>query len=168
MKWKARVDARAATWEDIEWYSDNPAVADIDGAGQVTILSKGTANFYVRGFNGGLEAYRDEDPYSESGTYHKRVGSITVEEGAEPYLYIPEETMTIREGDPLTLRWASNLVQKNAEFGNNAPTTFTITVKDPDGNVAEKPIPLLMIPRIRPTPSCGLTALPTSPTPSRA
>lgn len=136
LKWKARVDARAATWEDIEWYSDNPAVADIDGAGQVTILSKGTANFYVRGFNGGLEAYRDEDPYSESGTYHKRVGSITVEEGAEPYLYIPEETMTIREGDPLTLRWASNLVQKNAEFGNNAPTTFTITVKDPDGNVA--------------------------------
>lgn len=59
-----------------------------------------------------------------------------MEEGAEPYLYIPEETMTIREGDPLTLRWASNLVQKNAEFGNNAPTTFTITVKDPDGNVA--------------------------------
>lgn len=119
LRWTASVEGEGYTWPQISWYSDNPAAADITADGQVSLFGPGTANFYVKAVNGGLY---------EGDAYVKQVGSITVQEGAEPYLTIPETSLSVRAGEPLTLRWASNLVQKNAEYGQNASTTFTICV----------------------------------------
>lgn len=119
LRWSASVEGEGYTWSQISWYSDNPAAADINADGQVSLFGQGTANFYVKAVNGGLY---------EGDAYVKQVGSITVQEGAEPYLTIPETTLSVRAGEPVTLRWASNLVQKNAEYGPNAPTTFTVCV----------------------------------------
>lgn len=127
LKWNAEVGAGDYTWTQYSWYSDKPEVADIDANGQVTLYGSGTANFYVKALNGGL--YGDpEGTEDDDLTYAKRVGSITVQEGAMPYLRIPEANSSIRSGDPFTLRWASNLVQKNGEFADNAYTTFEIKV----------------------------------------
>ena len=50
-------------------------------------------------------------------------------EGDAPYLRIPEDEITVRSGDDVTLRWAGNLVQKNMQYsGDTAPTAFTIEV----------------------------------------
>lgn len=119
LKWEAEVAGDGYTWTQYSWYSDKPEVADIDANGQVTLYGKGTANFYVKALNGGL--YEGE-------AYAKKVGSITIQEGAMPYLRIPETESSIRSGDPFTLRWASNLVQKNGEFADNASTAFEIKV----------------------------------------
>ena len=87
-------------------------------------LANGTVEFWLEAVNGGLEEYQGSEYQSE----HIK---LIIQEGANPYLRIPEQEITLRAGDPLTLRWASNLAQKNSEYGADAEsrkTTFTIKV----------------------------------------
>lgn len=140
----ASVTGTGYTWTQLRWYSDNEDVARIDPTtGEVTLYGTGTANFYIRAVNGGLSAYRDGDedaPYAENGTYSKKVASLTVGEGDAPYLRIPEDEITVRAGDDVTLRWAGNLVQKNMQYsGGNTPTTFTIQVYEGGTDADEQP-----------------------------
>lgn len=126
---RAVVDApEGTTWTQTRWMSGDESVATIDANGVVYPLGAGTVEFWLEAVNGGLtEVYGQQRSDSVS---------LTIEEGAEPYLRIPEDSMTVRSGDNVTLRWASNLVQKNASYGNNAPTAFTIEVyegTDTDG-----------------------------------
>lgn len=134
---EAKITGSDYTWSQVEWYTDNEQVARITDASknnataELALLGTGTANFYIRAVNGNLSAYRDgtEDaPYEDDGTYSKKVATLTVGEGEVPYLTIPEDQLTVRAGEDVTVRWASNLVQKNAEYNNTAPTTFTINV----------------------------------------
>lgn len=118
---KGEVTGSGYTWSQTRWVSGNPEIATIDPAtGAIHPLAKGTVEFWLEAVNGGLEEYQGEDYQSEH-------ISLTIQEGANPYLRIPEQEITLRAGDPLTLRWASNLAQKNNEYGN-AATTFTIKV----------------------------------------
>lgn len=119
------------TWTQTRWVSSNEKVATIDAKGQVYPLGTGTASFYLEAVNGNLEEYAGE---------RSQPVSLTIQQGAEPYLRIPQETTTIRAGDPLTLRWASNLVQKNMEYGGpDTKTTFTLTVTGPGGQQVGEP-----------------------------
>ena len=133
---EAKITGSGYTWSQVEWYTDNEQVARITDASknaataELVLLGTGTVNIYVRAVNGGVEDYQDEEPYPEEGkgVYCKRVATLTVGEGEVPYLTIPEDQLTVRSGEDVTVRWASNLVQKNAEYANNAPTEFTINV----------------------------------------
>ena len=121
------------TWTQLRWYSDDEDVARIDPTtGEVTLYGTGTASFYIRAVNGNLSAYRagtEDAPYVDDGIYSKKVATLTVGEGDAPYLRIPEDELTVRSGDDVTLRWAGNLVQKNMQYsGDKAATTFTIQV----------------------------------------
>ena len=121
---KAVVDApEGCTWTQTRWVAGNPEIATIDpSAGVVHPLAKGTAEFWLEAVNGNLKDYAGERSESIF---------ITIQEGANPYLRIPEENSSIRSGDSFTLRWASNLVQKNMEYGaegEGQKTTFTINV----------------------------------------
>ena len=147
---EADVEAGDYTWSQIEWYTDNEQVARITDASknadtaELALLGTGTVNIYVRAVNGNLSAYRDgtEDaPYEDDGIYSKKVATLTVGEGDAPYLRIPEDEITVRSGDDVTLRWAGNLVQKNMQYsGDKAATAFTIEVfeggLDKDGQPA--------------------------------
>ena len=141
----ASVTGTGYTWTQLRWYSDDEDVARIDPTtGEVTLYGTGTVNFYIRAVNGDLEAYQDgtEDaPYAEDGDYSKLVATLTVGEGDAPYLRIPEDALTVRAGDDVTLRWAGNLVQKNMQYSQDTePTAFTIQVyqggPDEDGQPA--------------------------------
>ncbi len=109
-----------ATWTQTRWVSSDETVATIDEYGRVCPLSAGKTTFYLEAVNGGLDVYGEQRSQD--------VVVLHIAEGAAPYLRIPQNTMRIRSGDALMLRWASNLVQKNAFYGNNAPTTFDIKV----------------------------------------
>lgn len=113
------------TWSQTRWVSSNETVATIDPAtGVIHPLAKGTVEFWLEAVNGGLADYQGEE-------YQSDHISLTIQEGANPYLRIPESQITLRTGDPLTLRWASNLAQKNIEFGGEGDgqkTTFEIKV----------------------------------------
>ena len=119
------VDSDGCTWSQTRWVSRDPEIATIDPAtGVIHPLAKGTVEFWLEAVNGGLEEYKGEEYQSE----HIK---LTIQEGANPYLRIPEQEITLRSGAPLTLRWASNLAQKNSEYGADAEskkTTFTIKV----------------------------------------
>ncbi|MBE5056856.1 S-layer homology domain-containing protein [Pseudoflavonifractor sp. DSM 107456] len=119
-----KVSGSGYTWTQTRWVSDDETIASIDAQGVIHPLKAGTVTFYLEAVNGNLEEYQGEDYRSEGIT-------LTVQEGAEPYLRIPESQITLRSGDPLTLRWASNLAQKNREFGmteEEKKTSFTIAV----------------------------------------
>lgn len=119
-----KVSGSGYTWTQTRWVSDDETVATIDAQGVIHPLKAGTVTFYLEAVNGNLEEYQGEDYRSDGVT-------LTIQEGAEPYLHIPESQITVSTGDPLTLRWASNLVQKNMEFSETAEekkTTFTIAV----------------------------------------
>lgn len=122
---KGEVTGSGYTWSQTRWVSSNDAVATIDPVtGVIHPLASGTVEFWLEAVNGGLEEYQGEGYQSEH-------ISLTIQEGANPYLRIPEQEITLRAGDPLTLRWASNLAQKNSEYGKDAEskkTTFTINV----------------------------------------
>lgn len=113
------------TWSQTRWVSKNPEISTIDPAtGVIHPLAKGTVEFWLEAVNGGLEEYQGSE-------YQSQHITLTIQEGANPYLRIPEQEITLRSGDPLTLRWASNLAQKNSEYGEDAEgkkTTFTINV----------------------------------------
>lgn len=119
------VNSDGCTWSQIRWVSSNDAVATIDPVtGVIHPLANGTVEFWLEAVNGGLEEYQGSEYQSE----HIK---LIIQEGANPYLRIPEQEITLRAGDPLTLRWASNLAQKNSEYGADAEsrkTTFTIKV----------------------------------------
>lgn len=122
------VSGSGYTWSQTRWVSGDETVATIDAQGTIHPLKAGTVTFYLEAVNGNLEDYKGEEYRSEGIT-------LTIQEGAEPYLRIPESQMTLRSGDPLTLRWASNLPQKNAEFGtteDGKKTIFTIAVYSGD------------------------------------
>lgn len=127
---KGEVTGSGYTWSQIRWVSRDPEIATIDPVtGVIHPLAKGTAEFYLEAVNGGLEEYQGSEYQSE----HIK---LTIQEGANPYLRIPEQEITLRSGDPLTLRWASNLAQKNSEYGADAEsrkTTFTIKVYQGEG-----------------------------------
>lgn len=129
---RAVVNAPAGTtWTQTRWVSSNDKVATIDASGRVYPLGTGTVEFCLEAVNGNLAEYAGERSQSVS---------LTIQQGAEPYLRIPENEMTIRSGDPVTVRWASNLVQKNMEYGGaNTPTSFTITVTGPNGQPVGEP-----------------------------
>ncbi len=112
------------TWSQTRWASSDETIATISAGGVVHPLKSGTVSFYLEAVNGNQKEYAGQ-----------RSAPVTLEirEGAEPYLRIPESEMTIRSGDPVTLRWASNLVQKNAEYADGAATTFHIEVTGPKG-----------------------------------
>ena len=122
---KGAVKGSGYTWSQIRWVSRDPEIATIDPvSGVIHPLAKGTAEFWLEAVNGGLEEYQGE-------AYQSQHITLTIQEGANPYLRIPEQEITLRSGDPLTLRWASNLAQKNSEYGADAEskkTTFTISV----------------------------------------
>ncbi|MDY3712080.1 MAG: hypothetical protein SO044_06680 [Agathobaculum sp.] len=107
------------TWTQTRWVSSAESIATIDASGRVFPLRSGTVEFYLEAVNGNLPDYADQ---------RSQPVTLTVQEGGAPYLRIPESSTTIRAGEPYTLRWASNLVQKNAEYAANAPTVFTIQV----------------------------------------
>ena len=121
------------TWTQTRWVSSNESIATINERGIISPLADGEVSFYLEAVNGNLEAYKETDNTLKGegrGThgYLSEPVTLTIQVGSAPYLRIPEESVNIRSGAPVTLRWASNLVQKNAEFANNAPTTFTIKV----------------------------------------
>lgn len=129
------VSGSGYTWTQTRWVSDDETVATIDAQGIIHPLKTGTVTFYLEAVNGNLEEYHGEEYRSDGVT-------LTVQEGAEPYLRIPESQITMRSGDPLTLRWASNLAQKNREFGaagEGQRTTFTINVYS-GTNTTGKPV----------------------------
>lgn len=41
-----------ATYRDVEWFSENPSIATVDGGGQVTGISAGTCKIYVKAVDG--------------------------------------------------------------------------------------------------------------------
>ena len=108
------------TWSQTCWASSDESIATISANGTIHPLKAGEVEFWLEAVNGGLEEYQGEK-------YQSTHIALTIQEGANPYLRIPESQITLRSGDPLTLRWASNLAQKNSEFGD-AATTFTINV----------------------------------------
>lgn len=117
---KGEVTGSGYTWSQTRWMSSDETIATIGADGVIHPLKAGKVEFWLEAVNGGLEEYQGADYQSEH-------ISLTIQEGANPYLRIPESQITLRSGDPLTLRWASNLAQKNSEYGRSA-TTFTINV----------------------------------------
>ena len=128
----AQVNVPAGTtWTQTRWVSSNERIATIDASGRVYPLSAGTVTFWLEAVNGNLADYAGQ---------RSQGVSLTVQQGVQPYLRIPESEMTIRSGDLLTLRWASNLVQKNRDYGGpDTKTTFTLTVTGPDGRQVGQP-----------------------------
>lgn len=122
------------TWNQIKWSTSDPSIAGVEADGTVRIYGAGKVDFYVEAVNGNISDYRDgADVPEESWVYKKKVASLDVQQGSEPYFDIPEESINILSGDDLTLRWASNFVQKNETYGDpnvegGKRTTFTIEV----------------------------------------
>ena len=131
LKLSATLTGSGYTWSQHRWYSSDESVASIDPlTGEISLYGPGEVDFYVRAWNGDLEEYQDKEiPAGGAGTYSKWAAHLSVGEGGAPYLTIPERALTARAGEDVTLRWASNLVQKNMEYAQGSKTTtFTLEV----------------------------------------
>ena len=130
------VSGSGYTWSQTRWVAESyesdgetpteAPVATVDAKGVIHPLKAGVVKVYLEAVNGNLEEYAGE---------RSAPVTLTIQEGANPYLRIPESQITLRSGDNLTLRWASNLAQKNSEFGaegEGKKTTFTINVYNGD------------------------------------
>ncbi len=129
-----KVSGNGYTWSQTRWVAESynsdgetpteTPVATVDSNGVIHPLKAGVVKIYLEAVNGNLEEYQGAE-------YRSAPVTLTIQEGAEPYLRIPESQITLRSGDNLALRWASNLAQKNSEYGaegEGKKTTFTINI----------------------------------------
>ena len=102
--------------------SSDESIATISANGTIHPLKAGEVEFWLEAVNGGLEEYQGEK-------YSPTAFALTIQEGANPYLTSRRVRITLCSGDPLTLRWASNLAQKNSEFGDAASTLPSMSLE---------------------------------------
>ena len=126
---------------DFAWSSSNENVATIDGAGNITVLAKGTVYFTLTALNGDLTWPATETETEKKTWWSVDTLEITVGVGNSPFLTVPESvrTVQVREGMDATVVWSTNLTEKNRDYAlgkgdmseeqaNALETTYTIQI----------------------------------------
>ncbi|MCD7999664.1 MAG: hypothetical protein LUH21_20805 [Clostridiales bacterium] len=119
-----------ATWKnketDFKWSSSNESIAVIDPVtGQISLTGGiGEVTFTLMALNGGNNQ-GDLTKYQAV-----TAKSLVAIEGNNPYLSIPDSLnkITVKTGTPVTVRWATNLFDKNGQAPGAPATSLTLKV----------------------------------------
>lgn len=129
---------------DFAWRSTDPTVATIAADGTITSTGKaGTASFELVALNGNVVVDGTSKMVAKTATYTftleggqpQTISQLTFGAGLTPFLLIPNKAINAVDGQNVTVYWSSNLCDKNGE----EPTSFTVTVKDAEGDTVEVP-----------------------------